>query len=175
MTGLTIVTATINDIPQLLSLVNSAYRGEDSKKGWTTEAFLLEGNQRIDEATLEQMMQLPGARIKKCLTDSGQLVGCVYLEPQAKELYVGLLTVSPLIQTRGIGKTLLKAAEEYASEQGCTGIAMTVISLRQELIDWYLRRGYQLTGEVKPFPTNNKFGTPIRPLAFVVLKKTVVI
>jgi ribosomal protein S18 acetylase RimI-like enzyme len=171
MIDFTISTATLQDIPRLISLVNNAYRGEHSKKGWTTEAFLLEGNQRIDEPTLQQMMQTPGGIIKKCVTHAGEIVGCVYLAVQANELYLGMLSVSPDMQAQGIGKKILTAAEEYALASNCTAINMTVISVRQELINWYIRHGYYLTGETKPFPTDNRFGTPTQAIEFVVLQK----
>ena len=50
---------------------------------------------------------------------------------------------------------------------------MTVIANRGELIAWYERRGYVLTGERRPFPLDDpRFGLPkTRDLAFVVLEK----
>ncbi|RFM28304.1 GNAT family N-acetyltransferase [Deminuibacter soli] len=172
MNHLTITTATTADIPQLVTLVNSAYRGEHSKKGWTTEAYLIEGTQRVDEASMLQMMTTPGAIIKKCTTADNAIVGCVYLEARGKELYLGMLTVSPEIQATGIGREIVKAAEAYAAAQKFEAIVMVVVSLRRELIDWYIRRGFQLTSERRPFPTDTRFGTPTQPLEFVVLKKT---
>jgi ribosomal protein S18 acetylase RimI-like enzyme len=83
-----------------------------------------------------------------------------------------MLTVRPHLQGKGIGKQLLKAAEEEASKQKCTSIFMTVISVREELIEWYVRNGYQLTGERKPFAFNDpRFGQPKMKLEFVVLEK----
>jgi ribosomal protein S18 acetylase RimI-like enzyme len=164
------LTATINDIQELVLLINSAYRGEHSKKGWTTEALLIEGD-RMNEASLIQMMNEPGVLIRKCVTNEGVLVGCVYLETQQKELYLGLLTVSPDQQAKGIGKIMLSDGEEIASKQALSGIVMDVVSLRPELIDWYIRRGFHLTGRTIPFPIANKFGQPLQPLELVELKK----
>jgi hypothetical protein len=50
---------------------------------------------------------------------------------------------------------------------------MTVLHVRDALVAWYLRRGYALTGETKPFPYNDdRFGRPLRDdLHFVVLAK----
>ena len=84
---------------------------------------------------------------------------------------MGALTVSPEIQAQGIGKKMLKHAEGFAAEKRCLAIVMVVVSVRNELINWYLRHGYELTGETRPFPTDNKFGTPRQNLEFVVLKK----
>ena len=158
------------DIPELVKLVNSAYRGDHSKKGWTTEADLLEGL-RTDEESLSASINKRGAVILIGKDESNGLLGCIYLQKQESKLYLGMLTVSPDIQSRGIGKKLLAAADQYASEHECISIFMTVISLRHELISWYERHGYKKTGESKPFPTDTKFGIPKQPLEFIVLEK----
>ena len=165
--------ATIDDVPELVLLINGAYRGEHSKKGWTTEALLIEGD-RMNETSLVQMMNKPGVVIRKCITNHDVIVGCVYLETQQKELYLGLLTVTPFNQATGIGKLILGDAEEIASKQMLSGIVIDVISLRVELIAWYTRRGFYVTGKTIPFPTENKFGSrPLQPLELVELKKLI--
>ena len=165
-----VLTATTSDVPELVLLINSAYRGAHSKKGWTSEAHLIEGD-RMNEASLIQMMNKPGVVIRKCVTTENAIAGCVYLETRQKELYLGLLTVSPDIQATGIGKIMLNDAEEVASKQKLSGIVMDVVSLRLELIDWYIRRGFYLTDKKIPFPIENKFGNPLQPLELVELKK----
>jgi ribosomal protein S18 acetylase RimI-like enzyme len=84
-----------------------------------------------------------------------------------------MLTVTPELQGAGIGKELLKAAEQHARANGCRKVTMTVISVREELINWYERHGYNVTGEKQPFPTDPKFGLPRRPLEFIVLEKAI--
>ena len=164
------LTATVEDVPELVLLINSAYRGAHSKKGWTTEAHLIEGD-RMDEASLIQMISKSGVVVRKCVQDEDVIVGCVYLETQQNELYLGLLTVAPDRQGAGIGKIMLGDAEEVALNQKLSGIVMTVISIRPELIHWYVRRGFSLTGKKIPFPSDNKFGRPLQPLELVELKK----
>ncbi|MEO7923165.1 MAG: GNAT family N-acetyltransferase [Chitinophagaceae bacterium] len=161
------------DIPELVSLINSAYRGEASKKGWTTEADLLDGEWRTDLPTLTDLINNPEAVVLKYTTAGNIIVGSVYLEKQERGLYLGMLTVSPQQQAGGIGKQLMKAAEEYAKEKSCPCILMNVISLRDELIAWYERLGYHKTGETKPFPVDNRFGTPTRPLEFAIMQKAI--
>jgi ribosomal protein S18 acetylase RimI-like enzyme len=162
--------ATLLDIPELVELVNSAYRGEASRKGWTTEADLLDGELRTDDHSMKALIGKPGAIILKF--QNGQAVtGCVYLEKQQQNLYLGMLSVSPAAQAQGIGKKLLGAAEHYGKEQHCQKIVMNVISLRHELIDWYERHGYKKNGQTKPFPKDNRFGIAKQPLEFVVLEK----
>jgi ribosomal protein S18 acetylase RimI-like enzyme len=164
--------ATVDDISQLLQLINSAYRGEEAKKGWTHEADLIDGTIRTDATSLEQLIQKPNAVILKYELD-GKLAGCVFLEKKADRLYLGMLSVSPQIQAQGIGKKLLKAAEEHAKEVRCAVIEMTVISVRRELIAWYIRNGYTDTGKREPFPDDGKFGSPREQLQFIYMEKQV--
>lgn len=164
--------ATAADIPQMLPLVNSAYRGDASRAGWTTEADLLLGDQRIDEPGLTEMMNRSGAAFLK-FEEEGRLLGIVYLEKQAGKMYLGMLTVSPQLQGGGIGKQLMKASEAHALEMGCGAITMQVISVRNELIDWYKRHGYAPTGEMRPFLVGVHFGQPTRDLEFMVLEKDI--
>jgi ribosomal protein S18 acetylase RimI-like enzyme len=166
-----IFSANFDDIPDLVTLVNSAYRGDFSKQGWTTEADLLDGI-RTDEESLKEMMQKQGATILKYLNDTGSIAGCVYLQKQHEKLYLGMLTVSPEIQAQGIGKKLLQASEDYALKAGCPVVKMTVISVRKELIEWYERHGYRSTGNKEPFPNDVRFGIPKQQLEFVVMEKT---
>src|SRR5688500_7269379 len=135
-------TAGTKDIPALVTLINSAYRGEASKKGWTTEADLLKGELRIDIPTLTTLITNKDAVMLKHVSVTGGITGCVYLHKQERGLYLGMLTVSPLLQGGGIGKQLLAAADNYARENDCSSIFMNVISLRHELIAWYERHGF---------------------------------
>jgi ribosomal protein S18 acetylase RimI-like enzyme len=162
--------ATVNDIPQLLPLVNSAYRGDQARSGWTHEADLIDGELRIDEFSLTQLIQKQHSVILKYLQPD-KIIGCVYLEKQDNKLYLGMLSVNPELQAKGIGKKLLKAAEEYAINNSCHLIEMTVITVRHELIAWYERNGYVKTGKTKPFQEDSKFGVPLRRLEFVVMEK----
>jgi ribosomal protein S18 acetylase RimI-like enzyme len=164
--------ASLQDISQLVTLINSAYRGEHSKKGWTTEADLL-GGVRTDPDNLVKIMNMHNAVILKFCNDDNVLQGCVYLEKKENKMYLGMLTVSPLEQAKGIGKKLLFAAEKYAADHNSCAIEMTVISVRHELISWYEKHGYYKTGETKPFPSDVKFGIPKQPLEFIVMQKEV--
>lgn len=170
MNDAAILPATERDVPALNELVQSAYRGESSRRGWTTEADLLDGI-RTDEAGLKTMLANLQATILK-YEDAGQLIGCVYLEKKGDYLYLGMLTVSPDAQAGGIGKQLMVAAEQLARDRNCRAITMTVIPQRHELIAFYERRGYRPTGETEPFPMDDpRFGLPKQPLSFIVMEK----
>jgi len=164
------------DLPAVAALVNSAYRGEVSRQGWTTEADYMDG-QRTDAKTLAaDLAANPRARLL-LLRDApdAELLGTVWLEPVAagEAWYLGMLTVRPDLQARQLGRTLLAAAEDAAAGQGAQRVRMTVISIRDSLIAWYQRRGYALTGETRPFPYGDaNVGRPLRDdLSFVVLEK----
>ncbi len=162
--------ATPKDINHLVILVNSAYRGESSTKGWTTEASLLDGI-RTNPESIQKQLDTPGAIMLKYTGEDGSITGCVYLEKKATKLYLGMLTVSPLLQAKGTGRQLMNAAELYAVQLGCKAVTMTVISVRHELIAWYERNGYHRTGETQPFPTGPEFGIPKQELVFIVMEK----
>lgn len=167
----------IAEAPALTRLVNSAYRGESSRKGWTTEAHLL-GGQRIDDeksaALARDTAQGKGSLVLVWARGDGALDACVLLERQGDKAYLGMLTVAPELQNAGWGRMMLAQAENWvAREWGARRVEMTVISVREELIAWYERRGYRRTGERRPFPMSDaRFGLPkVDHLEFVVLEK----
>jgi ribosomal protein S18 acetylase RimI-like enzyme len=167
--------ASAADADAIVALVNSAYRGDSSRVGWTTEADLL-GGQRTDRDAIVELVAADGRRLLLHRAPEGELLACVLLERKgAGVCYLGMLTVRPDLQAAGLGRRLLAAAEQYAAaELGARSIEMTVIGVRHELIAWYERRGYARTGERRPFPYGNeRFGQPRRPdLDFEVLRKT---
>jgi ribosomal protein S18 acetylase RimI-like enzyme len=167
-----ITKATLEDVSSLNKLINSAYRGESSKKGWTTEANILEGG-RTTEIELTEIIQDKKNTILK-FTENNQIIGCVLLIEKEDRLYLGMLTVSPELQNSGIGKKVLQQAEIHASTLGLSKIVMTVITVREELIAWYKRHGYIDTGAREPFPVSEVFSqTSNEPLEFMVLEKRI--
>lgn len=172
MTELTFRAATVADIPELVELVTSAYRGDVSRQGWTTEADLLEGN-RIDPDVLRDDIERPRSRVVVA-ERQGMALACAHISEQEGAGYFGMFAVRPNLQRGGVGNTVLAEAERVVSaEFGLPQMRMTVIDLREELIAWYERRGYRRTGIKKPFPaTDPRFGIPKRDdLRFEVLEK----
>jgi ribosomal protein S18 acetylase RimI-like enzyme len=173
-------TATEADIPALIELVTSAYRGDASRQGWTTEADLLDG-QRIDADMLRADLSRPQSVILLAEDDSC-LLACAHIavdhdargDKDRKAAYFGMFSVNPTTQGGGIGKRVLAEAERVARESlGCARMQMTVIDCRDELIAFYERRGYVRTGIKKPFPYGDPhYGLPKRDdLRFEVLDK----
>ena len=163
--------ATNNDIPELVDLMNSAYRGERSQKGWTSEAHLIAGEVRTDANNLKDVMSKEGSVFLKYLAKDGKILGCLNLQQHPRGVYLGMFSVDPDQQGAGIGKQLLLAAESHARTVGSPAIYMYVISLREELINWYKRYGYLETGEKVPFPEDNLTGKHLQPLEFIILEK----
>lgn len=168
-----ITKATEDDVEQLVQLLNSAYRGESSRQGWTTEADLIAGERRTDAKNLADVMRIPGSVILKYTNDQQQIIGTVNLQKHDNRLYLGMFSVSPAAQGGGIGRQLLIAAEEHAREVGCGIIYMSVISVRTELIDWYKRNGYVDTNERKPFYEDDLTGRHLQKLEFAILEKRI--
>lgn len=164
---------TESQIPSLHALIHRAYRGDSARKGWTHEADLLDG-QRTDVAALEALLADPAQHLLAAW-EGDEPVACIALTEKGPGLvYIGMVTVDPQLQGSGLGRKILAAAEAYAADALKAARAeMTVISLRTELIRWYERRGYALTGERRAFPHGDpRFGLPRRDdLEFVVLEK----
>ncbi|MEQ8744765.1 MAG: ribosomal protein S18 acetylase RimI-like enzyme [Parasphingorhabdus sp.] len=163
------------DIDRLHTLIESAYRGESAKRGWTHEADLL-GGQRTDRKSLKAIVADPDQLIWIAESEE-KLRGCVQLSRVGGGLaYLGLLTVDPGVQAGGLGKLLLAHSEDYVrTNWQSEAIEMTVIKQRVELIAYYERRGYRRTGEYRPFPHGDtRFGLPkTKLLEFAVLRKQI--
>jgi GNAT superfamily N-acetyltransferase len=166
-------TAAAADAEALVPFVNGGYRGESSKRGWTTEADIL-GGQRTDPEKMREMIGATDACVEMAHAEDGALLGCVYLKKEPDgSCYLGMLTVDPARQAGGIGKLIMAHSDALARAWGCRRMRMTVISVRGELIAYYERRGYVRTGVTEPFPEDDpRFGLPkIRGLSFVELAK----
>lgn len=169
---LSFIKAEPQDAEQLAALINSAYRGEASKQGWTTEADLLDGY-RTNTAELARLLASDDSMILLC-KNSEELIGSVHLQKNEEKVYFGMLAVRPTLQGRGIGKQLLLAAELAAQQiWSVSTFVMAVITSRHELIAFYERRGYRRTGSINDFPLNPALWTAkVSGLQLELLEKT---
>ena len=165
--------ATVADIPALVALVTSAYRGDASRRGWTTEADFLDG-ERIDPIVLRGDIERPRSRIVLAESGGAPLLACAHIAEDEGAGYFGMFAVRPDLQGGGFGKQLLAEAERIVRDEWrLPAMRMTVIDIRDALIAFYERRGYRRTGILKPFPYGDeRFGIPLRDdLRFEVLEK----
>ncbi|WP_416969797.1 GNAT family N-acetyltransferase [Streptomyces sp. 4F14] len=172
-TDLTYRDATDADVDALVALIESAYRGDTSRAGWTTEADIL-GGRRTDPEGVREVIAKPDGRLL-VVERGGTVVACCQLEHRGTHAYFGMFAVSPALQGEGLGKRIIAEAERQArASWEVTEMHMTVISVRAELIAWYERRGYRRTGRMTPFPYGDeRFGVPRRTgLEFELLVKS---
>jgi len=165
--------ASVIDVPAVVTLVESAYRGQASRAGWTTEADLLVG-QRTDVAMVTELLRRPDSVVILARRDAA-LVGCCHAASLGSGTATfGMFAVAPSQQGTGIGQAILCEAERVALDRWqAARMQMTVLSLRHDLIAFYRRRGYLLTGAVEPFPYGDeRYGLPLREdLEFAVLER----
>jgi ribosomal protein S18 acetylase RimI-like enzyme len=151
--------AKLKDIEKLVHLVESVYRGESSRSGWTTEADLLDG-QRVDVSMLVDILKDSSSELF-IYCDDGKIQACVHLQRQGAVAHLGMLSVSTSLQGKSIGKKILGFCEEYSKKQWqAQKVLIEVLDGRPELLSWYERRGFRKTGNTIPFPEDNRFGIP---------------
>lgn len=160
--------ATPDDLPALHAVIERAYRGDSARQGWTFEADLLTGP-RTDLAELQSLLDDPAQALLMATGPDGQPIGSVVVANLGDGIaYLGMLSIEPTLQAAGLGRRLIAAAEDHAVHHfGARTMEMTVIDARAELIAYYQRRGYVLTGETRPFPLLTD-----PPLSMVVLAKS---
>jgi N-acetylglutamate synthase-like GNAT family acetyltransferase len=187
---LSIRSATINDIDDIVPFINQAYRGESSAKGWTTESSMLEG-QRLDIDMAKDIITKENCDIlllsfhidnisnnvndsqKKFIdhvislhdnTKKAMIVATVNPEQEDDIMHLNMLAIHPELQSYGIGKYMINRVEENTKACGLSKVVLTVISIRSELVSYYERRGYRMNGNKHRFPAydNPRFGIPKR-------------
>lgn len=159
--ALTVRSATVDDAPAVADLVHRAYRADESRRGWTTEADLI-GGQRTDTAMVRELVTAPGS-VVLVGQEQDRLLVCCHLERRERSAYLGMFAVHPDGQGRGTGRAMLAAAEAHARRWAAEQIELTVLAQRPELIAWYERCGFALTGQEQQFPYGDpRFGLPRR-------------
>ena len=139
--------AELRDAQPILSLINAAFR--------IAEEFFVDGN-RISIEGVHEHFESGEFLLAE---EEENLVGCVYLEQRGDHTYLGLLSVDPTIQRGGLGSQVLAGAEEYCRMRGSKFMDISVVSLREELLPFYSKRGYVETG-TSPFPPEVKLKLP---------------
>lgn len=150
--GLLVRRAARADAAPLKTLIESGYRGDSARRGWTHEADIVE-NERIAMDDLCAMLGDPSTHFL-IAEDAGKAIGCIAVTDKGHgRAYFGLLCVDPARQSNGLGSRLIEAAEERARSFGASVMEISVFENRAELIVMYQRKGYCDTGRRDPFPT----------------------
>lgn len=162
-TPLDVRPATVDDAEAVAALVHAAYRSEESRRGWTTEADLV-GGQRADPAMVRHLVCREDDEVLVAVGDDGAPFACCHLERRDGAAFLGMFAVRPQAQGGGVGRAMLAAAEAWARDRwGATTLEITVLNHRPELLAWYERCGFTRTGEEHAFPYDQRFGEPRRP------------
>lgn len=165
--------ATKKDIEKIVKLVESVYRGESSKSGWTTEADLVDG-QRTDAKMILEMMSEVGNEFYVIDANEFSLAASVHLKKEADHGYIGMVSVGTEFQNQKLGKKLLQFCEEKIANWGFKKAKITVLNVREELIAWYVRFGYHRSGQGVDFPKDPRYGIPkVQNLKLIELEKII--
>lgn len=138
--------ATGEDIPELVRIINSAYRVED---------FFVDGD-RTNEADIAAQMAEPNVRFLVVdAPDSGALAAAVVVDVHADRGHFAMLSVDPPFQGRGLARILLSAVEDHCRAAGCDALDIEVVNLREELPAFYAAMGFEPV-DTAPFPARAK-------------------
>lgn len=158
----------------LLNLINAAYRTSDTHS-WTNESTLVSGSRISVEMLTTLIEQSQNLNTKDCLyvatvhdpeTKLENILGCIAVTKFENTIEIGTFAVQPNLQNSGIGKQILTVLESLMirNHPNVNSFRMWVLDLRIELINFYQRRGYVLTGQSESYPIDAGVGKPLKDL-----------
>lgn len=164
-------TATTDDVPALVRLINRAYQ---------VEQFFVTG-QRTSTDEIHDRLSRPGARFLVIDDDQVQptgaepardaaLAGAVYVQAKGERGYLAMLSVDPARQKTGLSRSLIAAAEQYCREASCRFLDLDIVNLRTELPAFYARFGF-VPFDTAPFNGPERL---TRPAHLVLMTKPLV-
>lgn len=172
--SLNIRNAKIDDVAQLVELINLAYRAQ-SERSWTTEKAFVDGT-RITNEQLNGDLSRSNFKLFVGENEQGLLVACIGLSLDHNSVEIGTFAIDSSVQNSGFGKEILAYAEQYIVQNhpSVSYFLMYVLDVRSELIAYYQRRGYQITGHTEPYPVNANVGQPLVPIQLIEMKKKII-
>ncbi len=164
-----------DDAEKVTALIERAYRGPEAARGWSNEAHLLTGARTTGEEIMALIADHDARFVLAEISDPMEgdiLAGCALIQKDGDGAYFGMFAIEPAMQIGGLGKALLAKCERAVRDLWASQfMAMVVISVRHELIEWYQRRGYSLTGQREAFPFGPGSGEIRRDFDLVELRK----
>jgi ribosomal protein S18 acetylase RimI-like enzyme len=169
------------DVPPLVALIERAYRGPETAGSWVSESHLLKGP-RTSNTEISELIAQPDSRFL-IAERHGRILGCCLIQRLGTtecssgdigkgSAYFGMFAIDPTDHSTGLGKQILAEAERRVRDLWrSSSMVMTVINLREQLIEYYKRRGYTLTGATMPFPFSETSGEVTRDFHLVEMKK----
>ncbi|OJU70191.1 MAG: GNAT family N-acetyltransferase [Acinetobacter sp. 39-4] len=171
--SLNIRNANIDDVAQLVELINLAYRAQ-SDRSWTTEKAFVDGT-RITNEQLSEDLNRSNFKLFVGENEQGLLVACIGLSLDHNSVEIGTFAIDSSVQNLGYGKQMLNYVEAYVA-QNCSKVRhliMYVLDVRIELMAYYQRRGYQITGRTEPYPVGASVGQPLVPIQLIEMEKAI--
>lgn len=134
------------DIPEIVRIINAAFRVED---------FFIDGD-RTNAADIGARMADPRVRFLVVGADEpGVLAAAVVVDVHDDRGHFAMLSVDPPLQGRGLARVLMNAVEDHCWAEGCDTVEIEVVNLREELPAFYNAMGY-LPADTAPFPDKAK-------------------
>ena len=153
-TDASVIRAVEDDIPKIVDLINRAF---------SVEKFFKSG-ERTNAGEVADMMRDGHFLL---LTAAGALVACVYIEINGERAYAGTLAVEPSQQRLGIGRRVMREAEDYARAHGCEVLDIRIVNVRPELAEIYTKLGFVPTG----IESAEVIKTATQPVHFITMSK----
>jgi GNAT superfamily N-acetyltransferase len=129
-------------VVELVRVINDAYAVGEA-------GLWLEGTARTTPAEVAEAVRSGGML---AATVEGRLVGCAYVHPlDAGTSDLGLISVAPERWGGGVGRELVRSAEELVRSSGATTMQLELLvpkgwahPEKDRLRDWYTRLGYRV-------------------------------
>lgn len=165
--------ARIEDIDRLVEVINAAYRNQFGRS-WTTEKVFVDGV-RITKEQLSRDLNQSNFELLVGENEQGSLVGCIGLNFDSSSVEIGTFAIDPTIQNLGYGREMLNYVETCITQNysSVRRLIMYVLDVRSELMAYYQRRGYQITGRTEPYPIDADVGQPLVPIKLIEMEKAI--
>ncbi len=96
------------------------------------------------------------------------MVACLFVKVTGDRGYVGTLSVDPARQKSGLGRRMMREAEDYCRDAGCKALDIRIVNLRKELPAIYRKFGFVESGTQSAEVIKNA----TQPIHFITMSKS---